>query len=262
MTKYVCAMLILALAGCSNPKPSPAGNMDGAYNMLSQTFKGNAIDTTFTAHKQLKIYAGRYMMYVRVNPADSVSAFGIGTFSMDSGKLTENILYSATDTTENTSPFSGTVNIVKNSKGYEQVIPEIMSDKGKLRLTEEYESVGTNATSPLDGTWKQTKGYTYKGKDTVYWHTIKYKVFYAGNFVHGNYFSGPGHKSHVVITYGIFVMNDSNHIKETITASTSTALNGKTVTLDIALQGADAFTQTIAAENGATEVDVFRRLRK
>ncbi len=261
MKRYCYACIVLALTACTSPKQNA---MDGAYKMLSQSFKGAAIDTTFTQHKQVKIYAGDYMMYVRINPTDAVAAFGIGTYSTDSGKLTENIMYSATDTTANTNTFSGTVNITKTDKGYTQVIPEIMSDKGKIRLTEEYESTGTSSASLLDGAWKQVSAYTFSGKDTVQWNDVQYKTYYAGNFVYGDYTEqamGRENKKHTVATYGTFELTGDSLLKETITASNISALNGQTFDLAIKMNGNDSYTQTVTGNN-QKEIAVYQRMKK
>jgi hypothetical protein len=259
MNRFACCVLLLAALSCNNSNNKI--NMNGAYSMITQSFKGSAIDTTFTQHRQLKIYADSFMMYVRVNPADGVSAFGVGTFSIDSGKLTENIMYSATDSLQNTNTFSGTVNIIKNDTGYEQVIPKIMSDKGEIKLTEEYKSVGTAATSPLDGAWKQVSSYVFRGNNSVKMNDVEYKTFYAGNFTYGDYFTDSLNKKHTGISYGTFALDNNNHLKETITQSTWPAITGKTFELDITLNTADSFTEKKTNAN-IKEVSVYERLKK
>ncbi len=254
-------MLVLIITGCSNPEKTTPIIMPGAYSMISQSFKGAAIDTTFTQHKQLKIYTGDYMMYVRLNPADSVSAFGVGTYSTDSGKLTEKIIYSATDTTENTNTFSGTVNITKTDAGYEQVIPEIMSDKGKIRLTEEYKSISAGAESPLDGVWKQDSAYFTVGKDTFQDKNVQYVIFYKGNFAFGYVASDVADKKHTSIVYGTFTL-DNSKMKTTVVASSSRSSEGKTFDSEIMMNGVDEYTETNKADNGDKSIVKYKRLKK
>lgn len=259
MNRYIFLLLAALLAGCADQKQNAPLVMDGAYNMLSQTFAGNVLDTTFTEHKQLKIYTGGHIMYVRLNPGDSLSAFGIGTYSIDLGRLTENIIYSAADSVENKSTVTTTSNIAKTDSGHIQFIPEIKSDRGKISLKEVYLDVGTAAKSPLDGCWKQVTGYSVAGKDTVQWADIQYKTFYAGNFAFGNVETISGRK-HVGISYGTFTMN-GNTIQETIAASTWAELNGQTFTVNVNFTGNYAFTQTVMQKNGVKEVLVYGRVK-
>jgi len=261
MKRHIYFLLIVTITGCGSPATKQPASLTGAYSMLSQTFGGNALDTTYTQHKQLKIYAGNYMMYVRLSPADSLSAFGIGTYTADTSRLIENIIYSAADTIEINSLYSDTINIAKTAIGFEQAVPKIKSDKGDISLTEEYESVGTAATSPLDGCWKQVSGYSVTGTDTVRWTDVQYKAFYAGNFAIGNVQTARNNITHAGISYGTFVM-DGNTVRETITASTWAALNGQSFEVAITFKGPDAFTQTIIQKDGTKEVLFYERMGK
>src|SRR4029079_19320640 len=111
MYRYLFGLFLFVGTTCKSQDQKPVTDLSGAYLMLSQSLEGNAVDTTFTERKQLKIYTDHYMMYVRLSLEDSVSAFGIGTFLINKGKMTEHIIYSASDTVENTNSFSGTVDI-------------------------------------------------------------------------------------------------------------------------------------------------------
>ena len=257
----IYALLFVVVAACSTTKKETVISMPGAYNMLSQSFKGNVLDTTFTQLKQFKIYTADYMMYVRINPADSIAGFGIGTYTIDTGRLVNNIMYRAADTAQSLDAVSDTFNITKTGKDYALVMPQIRSDKGNISLNEEYESVGSDSTSPLDGVWKQVSGYTVTKKDTVHWADVQYKAFYAGCFAFGNVYSAPGNKKHTGISYGTFTMAGSR-VKETITNSTWAALQGQSFEVDIAMNGTDAFTQTIIEKNGDKEVLQYQRLKK
>ena len=109
-------------------------NMPGAYFMKSQTINDGQNETKFTDLKQLKIYTDSLMMYTQVNPSDSVSAFGVGFYTADTGTVTENVIYSASDTNFNDSPITYTLNITTTPDGYDQVIPEIVIDAQKPKL--------------------------------------------------------------------------------------------------------------------------------
>ena len=96
--------------------------MSGAYKMLSQSVKTDKTDTTYSSLHQLKIYTDDYMMYANFNSPDSVSGFGIGTYTMDKDTLVENVIYNASDTVKNESPGSFKLAIEKTAKGYKQII--------------------------------------------------------------------------------------------------------------------------------------------
>lgn len=260
MKKYTYTLLVILAAGCGTATQKSNEPLLGAYNMLSQTFTGDVLDTTFTQHKELKIYTGGYMMYVQLNPADSSSAFGIGTYTFDTGRLVETIVYSANGVAENTNHFSDTITVKKTAHGYRFIVPDIKSDKGKIGIIEEYATVGDTVASPIDGCWKQVAGYSVTKKDTVRWADVQYKTFYAGHFAFGNVDTNPGHAKQTGISYGTFVMNGST-VTETITASTWASLNGQTFTVDITMNGKDSFTQTIVQKNGVKEVLTYERLK-
>ena len=236
--------------------------MNGAYSMVTQNFKGKSIDTTSAENRQLKIYMDSVMMYVLVNPAQDVSAFAVGKFSIESGRLIENILYNATENLQSTDILLDTVNITKNDTGYVQTMSKVMSDKGEIKITETYRLTGTNATSLLDGIWKQVSSYALRGNDTIIHKDIEYKAFYAGNFAYGDYYVDPSQQKRTGISYGTFSIDSSHHLTETITVSTWPELNGKTFVLDITTNGNDAFTQIAINATGDKEISVYERVKK
>jgi len=260
MKRFAYILLVLAIVGCGTSKEKEAASINGAYNMLGQKFGGMVLDTIITKHKQLKIYTGGYMMYVRLSPEDSLSAFGIGTYTVDTAKLIENITYSAADTIESKSLYSDTINLTKTPTGFKQSIPKIRSEKGDISLDEVYESVGKAVTSPIDGVWKQVSGYSITGADTVRWNDVQYKAFYGGNFAFGNVETDKHNITHAGISYGTFSMAGTA-VKETITASTWSALNGQQFEVTIAMNGVDAFTQNIIQKDGTKEVLVYERMK-
>ncbi|MEO6330555.1 MAG: hypothetical protein ABIO55_16590 [Ginsengibacter sp.] len=262
MYKYFFGLLLFAGTTCEGQDEKPVTDLSGAYSMLSQSLEGDAVDTTFTERKQLKIYSGHYMMYVRLSLYDlASSSFGVGTFSIKKGKLTEHIIYSASGTIENTNSFSGTVKVSKRLQGYEQVIPEIISDEGRVRLTEDYQLLRAGLQSPLDGTWKLTNAYTINKKDTAHNNTVKYKTFYRGNFSAGSFGTKSSGEKYTIAEYGTFRLNGKNKLKETITYSTISSGNGQSHDLDISLKGTDAVTIKTTDAAGIEEVEKYIRMK-
>jgi hypothetical protein len=259
--KLLLPMVLLTLLGCNNAKKEIM-SMPGAYNMLSQTLNDGKKDTVYTTLREFKIYTDDYMMYVYMNPADSGGRFGIGYYTADSGKVTENVIYGATDTTFNDKLSRYHLVIEKTPKGYKQVIADIVSDGVNYRLTEEYESVGTPAKSAMDGAWKQTKHYTVSGKDTVVHKLTQFKAYYAGHFMFGQTYRDSLGKFHTGIGYGSFTMNGANKVKEHVTTATHYQARGQSFDLDIEMPGKDEYKQTITNADGSKDVEEYVRLKK
>lgn len=258
--KLILPLVLLTLLGC-NTKKEPM-SMPGAYNMISQSIFDGSKDTTYTTLKEFKIYTEGYMMYVNFNPKDSVSRFGIGSYTADSGKVVENVIYGASDTSSSTNPNSYNLMIEKTSKGYKQVIPSIVSGGITYRLTEDYESVGTSAKSPLDGAWKQTRSYIIKGNDTIPNSVTQYKAYFAGYFMFGHHFADSAGRQHTGIGYGTFEMTAPLKVKEHVTTSAYYQARDKTFNLDIEMIGTDAYKQTITNDDGSKSVEEYERLKK
>ncbi len=66
------------------------------------------------------------MMYANINPADSLSGFGIGTYNSSKDGLVENIFYNASDSSKNETPGSFKLMIEKTALGYKQIINNMM----------------------------------------------------------------------------------------------------------------------------------------
>jgi len=257
MRRLACGFLIV-MVSCNNA--TSVINMNGAYTTLKQNFKGSGIDTTSTETRQLKIYADSVMMYVLLNPSQDVSAFAVGKFSIDSGKLIEHIEYNATENLQSVDVFSDTVNINKNDTGYIQTSTKI-SDKGEIKITEIYQSTATNNASIIDGIWKQVSSYALRGSDTIKHTDIEYKAFYAGNFSYGDYYTDSLQQQRTGISYGTFSIDSSNNLIETITISTWPELNNKTFVLSITKNGSGSFTQTATNATGDKEISVYERVK-
>ena len=261
MYKYFLSLLLFAYTVCKSQDEKPVTNLSGAYLMLSQSLEGGIGDTTFTERKQLKIYTDHYMMYVRLSSEDSVSSFGVGTFSIRKGRLTEHIIYSATGAVENTNSFSGTVNISQRLKGYEQIIPQIKSDRGNVRLIEDYQLLSSGVQSPIDGTWKLTAAYTINKNDTVRSNTVKYATYYRGNFSAGSFNTKASGGKYTIAEFGTFVMNGKDKLKESISFSTISARSTQSYDLDIFLKGNDQLTIKASYSPEIEEVESYIRMK-
>jgi len=251
---------LLVITGC-NTSDKTNVNMPGAYKMLSQNVKYDKVDTTYTTTFQMKIYTDGYMMYTNVNSLDTVSSFGIGTYTVNNDTITENVIYSASDTTATENPGKYKLLIEKTSNGYKQIIPEIKTQGRYIKLTEEYETAGTPVTSRLDGAWKLTKSYSINGNDTTEHKLTQYKTYYAGIVVWGSTSADSLNKLHTGTGYGKFEMT-GNKVKESMIASTFYQVRGHEFDIDIVMKGNDEFTQTIHNTDGSKSVEVYSRFKK
>jgi hypothetical protein len=159
--------------------------MLGAFLMVSQTVNEGSQEAKYSDLKQLKIYTDKYVMYTQVLASDSASLFGVGSYTSDTSGVTENIIYTSSDSTFNDSPRSYKLLITQTADGYNQIIPDIVIDSTKSKLTETYQRVGNKQRTPLDGVWKQTKSYNLKDADTIWFNRTEYKAFNDGYFMFG-----------------------------------------------------------------------------
>lgn len=261
MKNLLLCFIVLTAISCNSSKGKP--NMPGAYLMQSQTVNDGKQDTKYTSLQQLKIYTDNLMMYTQVNPADSVSAFGVAAYaSTDSGTVVEDVIYSARDTSIGSLPASYNLEIQKNPDGYTQVIPQIPMQGQNMKLTEEYKSVGTPTKAPLDGVWRETKSFIVKGADTTLNHRTQYKAFYAGYFMFGSTVIDSASKTKTGIGFGTFEMAGDNKIKETDLNSTYSIIAGNSFNVDVEMNGTDNYKQTITDSTGSKSVEFYERVKK
>ena len=200
-------------------------------------------------------------MYSQVNPQDSVSAFGVGSYVADKESVTENVIYSASDSTIGT-PNTYKLEIEKNQDGYKQVIPEILIQGVKNRLTEEYQEVGTKAKTALDGVWKETRSFNIIGKDTIMNVRTQYKTYYDGYFMFGHTLKDSTNKTLIGIGFGTFEMKNDKQIKETDLNSTYSIIAGNSFDVSIEMDGTDKYKQTLTNADGSIGVEYYERLKK
>lgn len=260
--RIVFALIIMSVIACQSPEKKGSISMPGAYKMLSQSVKSATSDTTYTDVHQMKIFTGDHMMYASINSPDSVSSFGIGSYINIADSITENVLYRASDSTKDDTLRTYTLVLEKMPKGYKQIIPQMVMGSQNIKLTEEYESVGKVATSAVDGLWKLVKAFSIKGKDTTSNMRTQYKAYYAGHCIWGNTYTDSAKKIHSGIGYGKFEMSGSTKVKESMIASTYSAVRGHDFDIDIDMNGSDEFTQTMNNADGTQNVEVYQRFKK
>jgi len=256
------ALLLLVITACNNAGKKETASMPGAYKMLYQKVKGGKTDTTFTSLLQQKIYTDDYMMYANFNPSDSASSFGIGTYTMIGDTVTEKVFYNGADSTKTDAIHNFKLVIEKTAIGYKQIIPEIESQGEKFILTEDYENIGKKETNSIDGAWKMGKSWWVKGKDSTVNTSVQFKVYYMGHFIWGHTWEDSTKKTHTGIGFGTFTMNGTDKITEKLPVSTYADARNKDYVIELAMNGADAFTQTIVNKDSSRQVEMYTRLKK
>lgn len=262
--RYLKICVIAMLASCTSSKKE-APKMPGTYLMVSQTINYNNKNTNYTDLKQLKIYTNHFFMYTQLNPTDSVSGFGVGSYTSDTSGVTENTIFRSSGATEDSTKPSYKLNITTTSDGYNQVIPQIMIDSQMSKLTETYQKVGTSLKSPLDGVWKELESYSIKGNDTTRNKRIQYKAFYEGYFMFGqtvNDATSGSSSTQTGIGYGTFDTAGANKIKETDLNSSFPVVAGHSFTVDYELTGTDHYKQTINYPDSSRSVEIYERLKE
>jgi hypothetical protein len=247
--------LILLVIGCGT---KPKIEMIGSYQMTKQVLNDGTKDSAID-RKQLKIYTDQYMMYASPNVTDSFANFGIGKYKVEDGKVYEYRFYTAAEG-ERMDTF--VLNIEKTYNGYKQVIENIPIDGKNYKLTEEYESVGTEQKSPLDGAWKQVRNIylTAKGDSSVNNNPLEYKTFQSGYFIWAITVTDSTNKKTSVFGYGPFDMMGETKIRESVANSTFvTGVVGKKYEVDILFNGNDSYKQTITFANGDKSTEVYQR---
>ncbi|MEO8961128.1 MAG: hypothetical protein ABI325_04550 [Ginsengibacter sp.] len=258
--KNVKICIIALFASCtSSDKIVP--NMPGTYLIESQTINYDNKDTKYTDLKQLKIYSDHFMMYAELNPRDSVAAFGVASYTSDTSGVTENIIFSASGSTMDSSHPSYLLNIKTTPDGFIQFIPEIMIGGEQSTLTEVFHRVGTEVTSPLDGVWKEVDSYVINGTDTSRYDRIQYKAFYKGYFMFGNSVANSSSVRQAGIGFGTFEPDGDNKINETDLNSSYPFIAGHTFSVEYELSGADHYKQTINNSDGSKGVEFYERLK-
>jgi hypothetical protein len=259
MKLLIASVCVLLIYGCTNTEKKADVSMNGAYKMTLQAWKNSTTDTLISSPHQLKIFTGDFVMYANINAPDSVSAFGVGSYTVKADTVYEKIIFSASDSTSDDTTRSYNLAIIKTDKGYKQVISNMGTDN--FTLTEEYESAGTATASKMDGLWKLEKVYWINGKDTMENKVVQYKAYSNGYAMWGNVWTDSLNKKHTAMGYGTFTM-DGNKVTESMDASTFAGVRGKKFDLDVEFPDADSYQQTIKNSDGSKSVELYRRMKK
>ncbi|HUQ97425.1 MAG TPA: hypothetical protein VM010_07160 [Chitinophagaceae bacterium] len=256
------------VAKAANPNAVAQGSvqqagatMQGAYALNMQMINDGTRDSMINI-QQFKLYTDRHFMYAHAEPGDSLAFYGIGTYSMENGRLMEYPFYTSASGARND---TFEIKITKLGNGYVQVINFPPDSQGrKYVLTEEYGNVSAHLSSPLDGAWKQTKStfIPTTGAPVVTDNPTEFKVFQSGHFIWASTSvdSATG-KPASYFGYGTFEMDGRNTAKERTTNSTfRTTLIGKPVRVQLEFMGKDGYRQTIVWPNGKS-VETYERLK-
>jgi hypothetical protein len=268
MKNFIFLLLICFTVACqnnastndSNKNDSTDSEMKGAYSMTKQIGNDGTKDTLLKK-EQLKIYSDRYMMYASPRATDSFGEYGIGTYSKQGDTVKEFIFYTSTagevrDT--------ATLEISKLPNGYKQVIRYVDS-ASTFVLTEEYDKVGKEPETKLDGAWRQVKDIfiNAKGDTTTNQTKTQFKVYQSGYFIWANPNKDPASNNfYSAYGYGTYKMLNDKKTQETnINSTFYSQLVGKPVDIDLVFNGDDRYAQTIHGPNGEKSVEIYERLK-
>lgn len=263
MKSLLVLLPVIFLTNCNGKKDAEVMDMKGVYSLVKQTIKSDTKDSLVNK-KQLKIYTDRYMMYASPNATDSLANYGIATYRVnDDGKVVENIFYTSGNGEKRDSAI---LKVSKTSKGYTQVIDDVNVNNAKAVSTEEYENVGKQVTTPLDGVWKQvTRMYINKKGDTLIDNVqTQFKLYQGGYFIWANtYEDTVSHKYPSAFGYGTFEMEGNNAATEINTNSTyAVSLISKPYKIEIEFPDKDSYKQTHVNASGEKSIEIYKRLEQ
>src|SRR5688572_3178373 len=110
MKNIILCFILITIVSCNNTGVKEKPNMQGAYLMTTQILNDGTKDTRYPTRKQLKIYTEDFVVYAQVNTIDSVSSFGVGSYTTDTGTVMENMIYRSADTAYYTNPVTYKLN--------------------------------------------------------------------------------------------------------------------------------------------------------
>jgi hypothetical protein len=262
MKNTLFVSVILLCTACTANKDALV--IPGAYKMDSTSIKTSVSDTTYRNTNQLKIYTADFMMYADVNDGDSVSRFGIGTYSISGDTLTEKVIFSADDSVRNDVTATYKLFIEKTPLGYRQRIAGITSANGQtMDMTEYYHALNLSPASAMDGAWKLTGAYYVKGNDTAWQqNNMQYKLYHAGYIIWGHSMKDSAGKVETGVGFGRFKMQGDSTVKESMMTSTYSSVSGHDFDIRVERMGNDMFKQTITYDDGGKAVELYERIKK
>jgi hypothetical protein len=268
MKNFIFLLVISLTIACQNNSSSNSDNatdstaveIKGAYSMTKQIGNDGTKDTLLKK-EQLKIYSDRYMMYASPRATDSFGEYGIATYVQERDTVREYVFYTSTagevrDT--------AVLEISKLPDGYKQVIRYVDSNSTFI-LTEEYDKVGKEPATKLDGAWRQVKDIfiNKKGDTTRNQTKTQFKVYQSGYFIWANPNRDPSSNSfYSAYGYGTYkLLNDTTSQETNINSTFYSLLVGKPVEIKLAFDGNDRYTQTIPGEGNERSVEIYERLK-
>lgn len=267
--KYLIFLLIIIVgSACQDGSGNGDGenkkdtdfDIKGAYSMTKQIGNDGTKDTLLKK-EQLKIYSDRFMMYASPRATDSFGEYGIATYKQDADKVMEYIFYTSSegevrDTAE--------LEITTLPNGYKQVI-RYQDSNSVFILTEEYDKVGKEPNSPLDGAWTQMRDIFIdaKGDTTRNVKKTQFKIYESGYFIWANPNKDPASNNfYSAYGYGTFKMINNKKSQETnINSTFYSQLVGKPVDIELEFTGSDKYKQTILGPKGEKSVELYDRLK-
>jgi hypothetical protein len=270
MKNFIFLLVIYLTTSCQNnsntnnadgdKRDSSDIQMKGAYSMIKQVGNDGTKDTLLKK-EQLKIYSDHYMMYASPRATDSFGEYGIATYSHHGNKVRENVFYtSAAGEVRDTA----ILEISPLPNGYRQVIRYVDSNSTFI-LTEDYDKVGKEPETKLDGAWKQVKDiYIGKKGDTTRNTTkTQFKIYQSGYFIWANPNKDPASNNfYSAYGYGTYkLLNDTTSQETNINSTFYSQLVGKPVDIKLEFSNNDKYKQTISGPNGEKSVEVYERLK-
>jgi hypothetical protein len=228
--------------------------------MVSQTMNDGTKDSVIQ-RKQLKIYTDDHVMYAAMRLPDSLASYGIGTYDIQDGNVIEHFFYTSGNGARKDTFL---LKIEKTDKGYKQVIENLPSQGKTYKLTEEYESVGKEDSSVLDGAWKQVRNILIspKGDSSIIPDITQFKVYQSGNFIWAASYPDATKKIRTFFGYGNYEMAGDNAIKEVNHLSTYPPIIDSTFNIQLEIIGSESYAQTILQKDSSRAIETYLKLKK
>lgn len=269
MKKLIILLAFTAALSCqdgtgSNTSTESNGNSDfnirGAYSMTKQVGNDGTKDTLLKK-EQLKIFSDNFMMYASPRATDSFGEYGIAIYRQNKDTVKEYIFYTSS---QGEVRDTALLHITELPNGYRQVI-RYQDSAGTFILTEDYDKVGKEPASPLDGAWTQVKDIYIdeKGDTTRNIKKTQFKIYESGYFIWANPIKDPASNNFTsTYGYGTFKMVNDKKAQETnINSTFYSQLVGKPVDIDIQMNGKDGYTQVITGPKGEKSIEIYERLQ-
>ena len=246
--------------GTGNSNDSTNFKIRGAYSMSRQIGNDGSGDTVLKK-EQLKIYSDKFMMYASPRATDSFGEYGIAIYRQNKDTVKEYIFYTSS---EGEVRDTAILEVSEIPNGFRQII-RYNDSASTFVLTEEYDRVGKEPSSPLDGAWRQVKDIFIdrNGDTTRNTRKTQFKIYESGYFIWANPNKDPSSNNfYSAYGYGTFKMLNNKKTQETnINSTFYSQLVGKPVDIDIELTGSDSYKQTINGPQGEKSVELYERLK-